>query len=100
MSARRDSKTIAHKGKYEPPRSYNPGGREPRHTDQAKTSNSARMIAGVPKRHLKRDMARSAIPAAILMRPSVSVMARVPIAGISKNVVVSVPMIEPAVETP
>ena len=32
--------------------------------------------------------------------PSKSVMARVPIAGMRKNVVPSVPTIEPAVETP
>lgn len=32
--------------------------------------------------------------------PSASVIARVPISGMRKNVVPSVPMIEPAVETP
>ena len=53
-----------------------------------------------PARRSRRASASKASPAIRPSAPSVSVIAREPIVGMSKNVVPSVPTIEPAVETP
>ena len=53
-----------------------------------------------PARRSRRASASKASPAISPSAPSVSVIAREPIVGMRKNVVPSVPTIEPAVETP